>query len=283
MISLARKQILLSTLLAASFAADLLCVPAEAHPGGHDRIMTLNEQILHEPDNAQLLIKRAQERIEEQHDSALAKADLDRARQLGINASNSHEYNFVLGLWHQSQALHPEAVGDFERCVSLDPNHLQCQRSLVEVLLAQQHTGPAIAAMQRFVKSSTSAQTDDYFHLAQWLEKTGKPDEALRTLDQAKTKFGPLPHFEKYAVNLESSQQRFQQALQRHQSLKPYFGQTPQWQFELGMLFQNLGDTAQARAAFQQALATLQQRKQPTSKANDVLTQKIRAQLAALD
>ena len=286
MITVTRKQPSRSTLTAAIFMLLAMAQSAQAHPGGHDRIMTLSEQIAHEPGNAQLLIKRAQERIEEDRDYTLAKTDLDRARELGANAATSHEYNFVLGLWHQYQENHAAAVQDFSRCIALDPHHLQCHRGLAEAHLGQQQTTEAIQAMQRFVDNSHSAQPDDYFHLAQRLEKTAKPLDALHYLDKAQATFGTLPHFEKYAITLEINQQRYQQALQRHQLLKPYFGKTAQWQYQQGQLFQNLDDKAQARAAFKQALATLQaqqQRKHNNSNADDLLAEDIRARLAALN
>ena len=66
-------------------------VSVSAHPGGHDRIMTLNEQIAHEPKNAYLVIKRAQELIQEEQNFVPAKADLDKARSLGATESTSHE------------------------------------------------------------------------------------------------------------------------------------------------------------------------------------------------
>ena len=273
----------LPSLMAAGLVGLALSQSLPAHPGGHDRIMTLNEQIEHEPGNTYLLIKRAQELIQEDKDYTPAKADLDRARELGATEANSHEYNFVTGLWHQYQDDFPRAAAGFSRCIELESNHLQCHRGLAETKLAQKDIKGAIAVMKNFIAVGSTAQTDDYFHLAQLLEQQGDAGAALNYLDQAQTRFGVLPHFEKYAIAIEISQQNYKKALQRHESLEPYFGKTPQWQYDKGVLFQNLGNTAQAKAAFEQALATLQQLKNKTSQANAALQKELQAKLAALN
>lgn len=278
-----RRNSPLLSLLAAGLLSLSISQSALAHPGSHDRILSLNEQIEHDPTNTYLLIKRAQELIQEDKDYAPAKADLDRAHKLGATEATSYEFNFVKGLWHQYQKQLPEAAARFSRCIELEGNHLQCHRGLAEVKLAQKDSKAAIAVMKHFITSSSSAQTDDYFHLAQLLEQQGDTAAALMFLDQAQARFGVLPHFEKYAIAIEISQSNFKKALQRHQSLEPYFGKTPQWQYEKGMLFQYLGNTAQAKAAFEQALASLQKLKNKTSQANEALQKELRNQLAALN
>ncbi|MDX1694153.1 MAG: tetratricopeptide repeat protein [Ketobacteraceae bacterium] len=245
--------------------------------------MTLNQQIEHNPDDAYLLIKRAQELIQEDKAYQKAKADLEKARKLGANESSSHEFNFVTGLWHQYQDQWAEAADAFSRCIEMDTNHLQCHRGLAEIRLAQKDPHGAIEVLTRLIKSSEAAQTDDYFHLAQLLEQQGKPAEALKYLDQAQARFGALPHFEKYAIKIELSQNHLDKALRRHQSLEPYFGKTPQWQYDLGVLFQKAGKPAEARSAFEKALALLEKLKSKTSDASAKLQQEIRDRLAALD
>lgn len=261
----------------------MLAVPhATAHPGASSRILSLDEQIAQQPKNGYLLIKRAQEYIQEDKNYQPALRDLSKAKTLGTNETNSHEYNFVMGLYHQSQHQFKKAIPFFERCIELDINHLQCHRALAEVAQAQQQPRQAIARLSHFISQSENSEPDDYFHLAQLLVEDNQADLAIQYLDQAQARFGILPHFEKLAISIETSRKNFKQALARHQSLHPYFGKTPKWHYDRGVLLQNLGHSAQAKSSYEHALATLKTQKKKKNPASDTLQQEIQAKLASL-
>ena len=253
-----------------------------AHPGGHERIKLLSQQIEKNPQNADLLIKRALEALEEHRSYEAAEADLNAAKPLISNEKTGSQYHYVMGLFHHFQKRYQEADSHFKSCLQLQPSNPLCRRKMAESASAQNNLSRATSIYTDLLRTSPSVEADDYFQLVQMLVETGQHDQALTYIAQAQKKFGFLPHFEKLAVTIEQSRGNFSNAFKHHNKLKPYFGKTPQWQYKQGMLFLESGDATQAKTMLDEALTTLNRRKKNTQ-VNIELRESIQIQLKRIN
>lgn len=166
-------------------------VPAAAHGAIHEQIASLTARIEEAPGNAALYLRRAElHRVDRSWDAALA--DYERASRLGPELHAGHLARAQMLLeaeWPQS------ALVSIDRFLLAEPRHSRgrATRGRIFAMLDRQ-----LEAAKEFEKAialvdpEAKPNPDDYLDRARSFNAAGRPDEALRGLDEGIARLGPL-------------------------------------------------------------------------------------------
>ncbi len=202
------------------FIIILFCLPLHvlAHGDGHERLAHLDAQILREPNNAELHLRRGRLYIEENH-FAEARADLEKTLALAP-AQHGARYFLAEALLHDGKAelaeQHAQKFIDAHGARS--PGALSRGYWLLgQARMARQHPDAAIGAYRKAMKVTAELTPDHYqLFVNACLAARGKYlDEALRMLDQGLAAGGSVDLLQGMALEVELQSGRPDAALQR--------------------------------------------------------------------
>ncbi len=202
------------------FVILLLCVPLSvvAHGDAHVRQESLDAQILSQPKNAELYLRRGRLYIEEGHFEE-ARADLDKALALAPTQQGARYFLAEALLSGGKAALAEkqaqrfiEAHGDQELGALSRGYWL-----LGQTRMAQQQPQAALVAYRAALKATAEPAPDQYqLFVDACLAARGKyPDEALQVLDQQLAAGGSIDLLQGMALEVELQAGRTDAALQR--------------------------------------------------------------------
>lgn len=232
---------------------------AQAHGDLHERIEAISLRIQAEPNNADLVFRRAE--LYREHGAwAEAAADYDRAEALAPEADGVR-----LG---RAQLL--QATGEFtaarvqlDRYLAAHPDNAEALATRARV---HRQLGDAAHAAEDFagaIEHGNPPEPDFYLERAQALAASGRIDEALACLDQGSARLGDLPAFGQAAIELESGRGHHEAALQRLDRLRAGARRQEAWLEQRGdlLLRASLPESAlQNYRDAQQAIDALPQR-----------------------
>jgi predicted Zn-dependent protease len=202
----------------------LLCLPlhALAHSDAHERMEYLDAQLLSEPDNAELHLRRGRLYIEESHFEE-ARADLEKTLALAPTQHGARYFLVEALLYGGKAELAEQQAQQF-----IDAHGAQELGALSrgywllgQARLARQHPEAAIAAYRRALKVTVEPTPDHYqLFVNACLAARGKYlDEALRVLDQGLAAGGSIDLLQGMALEIELQAGRTDAALQRLESV----------------------------------------------------------------
>lgn len=269
------------TLAAAFIVAVWLFSPATAfaHADIVERISAFDQQILQAPDSAALYFKRGElHRLHRDWPAALA--DYDQAARLDPENPAVHYYRGRMRLEAGDPA---QARPLLDRFLAARPDHAD---ALLIRSRALTRLGEGLAAaddLTHAIALFDSPTPEVYLERARALVIAG-PDNigrALNGLDAGIARLGPLVTLIQYAIAIERSDGRHQQALGRLDTLPDKIRLQPTWLAIRGDILRDIGDIEQAQATYRAGLETIKTYPpaRRNSRATVVLETRLRASL----
>jgi len=243
----------LAALIAA--AAMSLSGAGLSHGDLHARIAAIEQQIVAEPDKADLYLRRAE--LHRQHrDWERAELDYARAREL----APSHAELPWMWARANAEAGKPElALAQLDRFVERFPEHPSARLTRARALAAVGRYGAA-ATDYSVALAGLSAPEPDYF-----LEQRDAQQRAgaslstqLAAIERGLRQLGSVPSLEDAALDLEVSAGSFDAALARLDRQAAASARKERWQYRRGLVLARAGRTAQAGDAFRAGLAEIE-------------------------
>jgi tetratricopeptide (TPR) repeat protein len=227
---------------------------AAAHAGPAHVIEGLSESILTSPEDPSLYMQRGAA-YSDDGQLELALADFRKAESLG---------DPLMVAYHQGVLHH--RMGDLEAAKTyLDaflkkfPDHTPSLEVRAKVLRDAGDHEAALADFNAYFAKQKHPNPGDYVSAANMLkeiEGQGIPG-ALGMLDRGMNQLGIIPQLQQPAIALELEQRATSQAIERHRSLEPVLGQSPDWKVDMGELLLLAGKDEEAREYFDAAEAQL--------------------------
>jgi predicted Zn-dependent protease len=252
-----------------------------SHGDIHEQIEALTRQIAEHPDNAGLLLKRAD--LHRIHgESAEALKDLDRA-------SNIDPALKTVGLVRGKVLLdanHPAlAQAALDRFLAQVTNHVDGLVTRARALIKLGENAKAIDDLSKAISNSPRPDPQLYLDRANLLRNMNPArfDEALRGLNEGIEKLGPLVTLELPAIELEVLEAKYDAALQRLDRLAVKAPRKETWLVRRAEILAKAGRFGEARQTYSAALKAIQTlpdglRNQPATRD---LEARVRAALAA--
>jgi tetratricopeptide (TPR) repeat protein len=227
--------------------------PALGHGDVHARIAELTEEILHQPQNASLYVRRGSLYVlDESWEQALA--DYESAHRIDPSSPN---IDFL-------RAKMLVELGENERAVALLDAFLSGEPGHADGYLVRARANVALGRIDRGVEDYTRAialferpAPRHYAERARALIDAGRVDEALAGLRQAMADLGPLASLVELAVAEEEKRGRYEEALRWADQLPPTLRHSPRWRAIAGNLADRAGRAARAEHEHRQGLAAI--------------------------
>lgn len=200
-------------------------------------IETSSTHLHNRPDNFTALLNRAKHYLRLNKNS-LALSDIKAAEGF----SDDIETAYLSGLYFVAENQYQNAVLAFSKYLTRYPVHTPSIHGRAKANKQLGLTERSIWDYQYLLSVSKKHSPDYYLELST-LESTVEPYGiymALKTLDRGMENLGLLVSLQTPAIALEISRNDFEQALARHETLKPWLGETPQWQNRHQQISENL-------------------------------------------
>lgn len=229
-------------------------LPALAHGDTHERIKSLTEQLKLDPSNAQLYLERGV-LYREHRKWRAALEDFERAEQLEPELADIELSRGVTLLEAGRPELAKEALDNF---LTSNPDHPE---ALMARARAQARLGNHLAAAADYTRVIALRPTPDaYLERARALVAAGDGHlvEALQSLDQGVSVLGSVVTLEQLAIDLELKRSHYDGALARLDRIAAAAERPEAWLTQRGEILEKAGMIDEARQAFSQALAALE-------------------------
>jgi len=227
-----------------------------SHGDIHEQIDALTRQIAEHPDNASLLLKRAD--LHRVHgESAEALKDLDRVSNMDPTLKTVDLVRGKVLLDSNQPALAQAAL---DRFLARVPNHVDGLVTRAQVRIKLGENARAIADFSQAIANSPRPDPQLYLDRASLLRNMKQPrfDEALRGLEEGIAKLGPLVTLELPAIELEVLQNKYDAALQRLDRLAGGASRKETWLVRRAEILIKAGRFGEARQTFTAALKAIQ-------------------------
>ncbi len=242
-------------LAAVAFALSaLLSIPAAAHEDIRKQIDDLDRRIQASPDEADLYLRRAElHRIHRDWDEA--RADYRRARRLdpGLDV-----VDLCLGRLFLDQDRPKKAAAELDRYLGNRPESAEGYLVRARARAALGRRQEAVDDYRRALSlpAPRPPSPDTWIELARLLAGDGKgrPEEALRTLEEGIATLGPIVTLEMPAIELEISLRRFDDALRRVDVVAAQAGRKERWILQRAEILRLAGRSGEAAGAYEEVL-----------------------------
>jgi predicted Zn-dependent protease len=227
-----------------------------SHGDLHEQIDALTRQIAEHPDNATLLLKRADlHRIHGEPAEALK--DLDRASKIDPTLRTVDLVRGKVLLDSNQPALAQVALDRFLAQVT---NHVDGLVTRARVRIKLGENAKAIDDFSKAISNSPRPDPQLYLDRASLFRSMNPPrlDEAVRGLNEGIEKLGPLVTLELPAIELEVLQNKYDAALQRLDRLAASASRKETWLVRRAEILTKAGRFGEARETFAAALKAIQ-------------------------
>jgi len=247
-----------------------------AHPSDAEQIELLTQRIEADPADTQLYVAReaaySHARLYEP-----ALADFRKAEQLDDPVLVAYE----LAVHHERRGEIAEARTCVARFLARFPGHPAALELQARVLTKLGEREAAVASLERLLAVQSRPNPGSYVSLARLFAQPGGSgvDAALSALDRGMSRLGVIPQLQEVAMVLELQRGKPENALERHERLKPFLGEGPEWKVRKAELLLRSGRAAEALpllAAASSQLAAL--RETPARRALAVRISKLEAE-----
>jgi len=258
-------------------------LPATAHGPIHEQVAALTTQIQQDSHNAVLYLKRGELRsYDGDWDAALA--DYEHAAQLDPALA---AVDLARGKPFLQAGRYSQAKMALDGFLTNHPDHAEALATRARVLVK---LGQGSAAAKDYSRAIMVAEKLGRPNPEYYLERAralaaeeGVPvDEALRGLDEGLRRLGPLTTLQLFAIDFELANNRYEAALARLETITAQSPRKEPWLARRGEILEQAGRAAQARLAYEQALAAIESlpARHRTTEATAKLEAQIRAALA---
>jgi tetratricopeptide (TPR) repeat protein len=231
-----------------------VALDAAAHGKAHDQIARASARIAADPKNAALYLERGElHRLHREFDEA--SRDYERAAALDPRLE---ALDLARGLLLAGSGKPFEALAPLRRYLALRPGDLRARIATGRAYAAIGEHEAATAELAAALDASPAVDPDLLLELTASLTAAGRSEEALRRLDLAMQTLGLLPTLQTAAVDLEVAQGRIDAALRRIDRAAAAAPRKESWLARRGDLLVAAGRSAEAREAYQAALASIE-------------------------
>ena len=241
--------------LAACLAAGAGSVAA--HGDLHTQIESLDRKIAREPNNVELLLRRADlHRMHE--DWAKAAADYDHIAEIDPDSIDLH---IGRGKLLMDQGKLTAARRQLDRALAREPDHVDARITRAQVLARQGKASAAVADYKIAIARSARPEPEYYDEAAKGLASLGDEGrgEAIALLDEGAARLGDPPQLGLRALEIEVALRRYDAALARIDRLAAGAARTETWDERRGDVLRAAGREDEARLRYQAALDAIAQ------------------------
>ncbi len=238
----------------------LMCIvsaapAAWAHEDLDEQIAALTMRVREDRLNATLYFERA-ELYRARGEGAHAAADYDRALRLNPALSAVHLARAMLALDAGEPAAALVAV---DRFLAAHPAHADAHRVRARALVQLGRPHEAVADFSAAIAAQSRPLPEDYLERAHAAAAAGPSGiaGALRGLDEGLDRLGPVVSLQLYAMDLEIQQGQYDRALARLETIAARSVRQETWLVQRAQILERAGRSADARAAYREALAML--------------------------
>ncbi|MGC4074815.1 MAG: hypothetical protein QM760_20405 [Nibricoccus sp.] len=242
--------------LAASLAlcATGLTIDVCAHGDLHERISVLSEKIAATPDSPGLHFELAS--VYCQHGEwAKSLVEIERTEELAPE-------KFPTGLLRGQAAFGfgrlDEAKGCFDSFLEKTPGYSQALLYRARVLMKMARFDEALVDYRESLRTHESPNPDFVSEVTDVLVGHKQEDEALRILDNAIARLGPVPSLETRALELDLAAGRFDSALTRTEILQKNAVRPESWMARRAAIQQQAGRDQEARATWEELISRIE-------------------------
>lgn len=228
-------------------------VPAGAHGPLHEQIADLSARIAQEPRNAALYLRRG-ELYGLHGDCDAALADLDRAARL---APDLAAVDLARGRTLLRAGRLAPAKEALDRFLAREPDHREANVTRARVLVKLGDYRSAVRDYGRALVGWERPEPEHYVERAQAFAALGDLEQAVRALDEGIAKLGPIVSLQIPAIDFELAAGRMEAALARVDAIASRSPRPEPWLARRGEILERSGRAAEARRAYEAALAGL--------------------------
>lgn len=236
------------------FAQCVLVTAAHAHGDVHGRINELTELIKNSKTNAAVLYFQRAELYRIDGDYTNAMADLNAVARLDRTLKR---VDFMRGQV-QLDANQPQAaIGPLDRYLADKPPDSEAYTVRARVLAKLTRHSEAIEDYTRAIALAQTANPELFIERAASWRALGKPEEAVRGLDEGIRKLGPIVTLQLPAVDAEIALKRIDAALARIDTVMARLQRKETWLVRRAEILRNAGREEEARQNYHAALEAI--------------------------
>ena len=225
-----------------------------AHEGLHEQIVEVTRQLMREPKNARLYLRRGElYRLHGEWKSALA--DYRRAESLDPHLE---EVKLGRGRLYYEAKKPTLAKLWLDRFLAVNPDHADALVTRGRILVILRHRLAAVKDYSRAIDLLDRPKPEYYIERASTLVAEGRGNEALKGIEEGIKKLGPIVTLQLFAIDLELSGGRYDAALSRLDQISSQSPRKENWLARRGEILRQAGRGPEARGAFQAALAAIE-------------------------
>lgn len=238
------KKLLMTLLLACSMAA---------HDEIVEQIELVSRQIAADPENAMLYVQRG-ELYRINQDWASALADVDRAAKLDPSLTI---VLYARGMIELESGRPAAARASLDRFLALEPRHSPAHLARARALVRLNQPEAAVADYYAAIANVHPPTPDLYHERAMLLVSLGRVDEAIGSLDAARSTLGTVTSLQRLAIDLELAAGRYDAAVGRVNALAARASRKEAFLVLKGDILARAGRMEEARATYREALALI--------------------------
>lgn len=245
---------MLRLLTLSALAAAIAASPAAAHESFDEALAHLDSALDAAPHDAELWRRRAG--MQRGHgDLASARADLARACELGLAPELAERER---GLNARAQGRLIAAEQHLRRAGELAPRDLETLVAHAETLAELGRSRAAADSLARVIELAPGAGPEIHLARVRALAAAGDDPEALRALDVARARLGPVPALEQEGIALELRAGRVDAALARLERASALASRRESWRMQRAEILEHADRRHEAIAEYAAALASLE-------------------------
>jgi tetratricopeptide (TPR) repeat protein len=225
------------------------------HTAIDEQIKSVNVRIDEAPTDYLLYLRRANlYRMHGNWDASLA--DYAKAEELGPEELAQDLYFYKGRVWFDAgnYGLARESLDHF---LKIRPEHYEARLTRARTWVALHNTDAATRDFTYALKLAENPSPDLYLERSAALASAGHSDEALNGIREAVEKLGPLITLVQFAIELEVSQQHYQEAQSWVTMLPDAVKNQSRWLMQSGDLYAALEETHSAHEQWLAALKAL--------------------------
>jgi tetratricopeptide (TPR) repeat protein len=257
-------------------AVIVLASPCWAHQQISLKLEELNAEIIAHPGDAALYVQRG-ELYRLDREWTLAEIDFRKAVNL---TPDDPDLQFHFGrLWFEAGRFEG-ARSALDAFVAARPDHIEGRVIRGRALGALGERLAAVADYDYVIAVLDPPEPEHYLQRARWLVAVGGThiDDALRGIDEAISRLGPLVTLIEFAIDVEAGRGRYDAALAQFAILPAGLAGHPNWLARRGDILRAAGRDREASATYASALAAIEglSAKRRTAKAIVTLEARLR-------
>ncbi len=245
---------MLRLLALSALTAALAASPAAAHESFDEALAHLDAALDATPRDAELWRRRAGLQ-RGRGNLASARADLARSCALGLAPELAERER---GLNARSEGRLVAAELYLRRARELAPRDLETLVAHAETLAELGRSRAAADSLARVIELAPGAGPEIHLARVRALAAAGDDPEALRALDVARARLGPVPALEQAGIALELRAGRVDAALARLECASALASRRESWRMQRAEILEHAGRPHEAIAEYAAALASLE-------------------------